>query len=41
MSIQAVSRHLGERWETVKNIDKLYLQKTLPAVDPTQLTGLK
>ena len=41
MSIQAVSRHLGVRWETVKNIDKAYLEKTLPALDPTQLTGLK
>lgn len=41
MSIQAVSRHLGIRWETVKNIDKAYLEETLPALDPTQLTGLK
>ena len=41
MSIQAVSRHLGVRWETVKNIDKTYLEETLPALDPTQLTGLK
>ena len=41
MSIQAVSRHLGLRWETVKNIDKAYLVETLPALDPTQLTGLK
>jgi len=41
MSIQAVSRHLGVRWETVKNIDKAYLEGTLPALDPTQLTGLK
>lgn len=41
MSIQAVSRHLGLRWETVKNIDKAYLEKTLPALDPTQLTDLK
>jgi len=41
MSIQAVSRHLGLRWETVKNIDKAYLEETLPALDPTQLTGLK
>jgi len=40
MSIQAVSRHLGLRWETVKNIDKAYLEETLPALDPTQLTGL-
>jgi len=41
MSIQAVSRHLGLRWETVKNIDKAYLMETLPALDPAQLTGLK
>mgnify|MGYP001819867280 CR=1 FL=1 len=41
MSIQAVSRHLGLRWETVKNIDKAYLEENLPALDPTQLTGLK
>ena len=41
MSIQAVSKHLGVRWETVKNIDKTYLEETLPALDPTQLTGLK
>jgi transposase len=40
MSIQAVSKHLGLRWETVKNIDKTYLEETLPALDPTQLTGL-
>ena len=41
MSIQAVSNHLNIRWETVKNIDKAYLEKTLPALDPTQLSGLK
>ena len=41
MSIQAVSRHLGLRWETVKNIDRAYLEESLPALDPTQLTGLK
>lgn len=41
MSIQAVTRHLGLRWETVKNIDKAYLHRTLPALDPGALTGLK
>jgi transposase len=41
MSIQAVSRHLNIRWDTVKNIDKAYLLKTLPALDPAQLTDLK
>lgn len=41
MSIQAVARHLRLRWETVKNIDKAYLLETLPALDPTKLTGLE
>ncbi len=41
MSIQAVSKHLNLRWETVKNIDKIYLEKTLPALDPKQIVGLK
>ena len=41
MSIQAVSRHLNIRWETVKNIDRSYLVETLPALDPTQLTELE
>jgi len=41
MSISAVSKHLGIRWETVKNIDKHYLHETLPALDPSALTGLK
>lgn len=41
MSIQAVSRHLGVRWETVKNIDKHYLESTLPALEPGQLIDLK
>ncbi|MCK5356722.1 MAG: ISL3 family transposase [Methyloprofundus sp.] len=41
MSIQTVSRHLGIRWETVKKMDKYYLESSLPALDPSQLTGLK
>jgi transposase len=41
MGTQAVSRYLGLRWETVKNIDTAYLEETLPALAPTQLTGLK
>ena len=41
MSIQAVALHVGLRWETVKNIDKAYLHKTLPALDASQLTGLR
>ena len=40
MSIQAVSRHLGVRWETVKNMDRHVLETTLPSLDPSQLTGL-
>jgi len=41
LSIQAVARHLDLRWESTKNIDKAYLHKTLPDLDPTQLTDLK
>jgi len=41
MSIKTVSRHLKIRWETVKNIDKHYLESTLPALDPKQLKNLK
>lgn len=41
MSIQAVSRHLNIRWDSIKNIDKAYLEKTLPALEPEQLTDLK
>ena len=41
MSIQAVSRHLNLRWETVKNMDKAYLEATLPDLDPEQLKNLK
>jgi len=41
MSISAVSKHLGIRWETIKNIDKRYLHETLPALDPSILTNLK
>lgn len=40
MSILAVSRHLGVRWESVKNMDRYVLESTLPALDPSQLTGL-
>jgi transposase len=29
------------RWETVKNMDKFYLESTLPALDPSHLIGLK
>lgn len=41
MSIQAVSRHLNVRWETVKNIDKYHLESTLPTLIPSQLKNLK
>ena len=41
MSIQAVSRHLDVRWETVKNMDKFHLESTLPALVPSQLKDLK
>jgi transposase len=41
MSIQAVSRHLAIRWETIKNMDRYYLESTLPALDPGLLSGLK
>ena len=41
MSIDAVSRHLGLRWESVKNIDKAYMQQTLPALEPEKLKDLR
>lgn len=40
MSIQAVSRHLGLRWETVKNIDKSWLTTHLPDLVTEQLKDL-
>lgn len=41
MTISAVAKHFGLRWETVKNIDKTYLQDTLPSLIPEELTNLK
>jgi len=41
MSIQAVSRHLNLRWETVKNMDKAYLETSLPDLDPKLLKNLR
>ncbi len=41
MSIQAVSRHLDLRWETVKNMDKSYLEVSLPDLDPKHLKNLR
>lgn len=40
-SIAAVSDYFGLRWETVKNIDKEYLESTLPALEPGKLINLK
>ncbi len=40
-SIAAVSNYFDLRWETVKNIDKEYLEDTLPALNPEELTDLK
>jgi transposase len=40
MSISAVAKHFGLRWETVKNIDKAHLQDTLPLLNPEELTNL-
>ena len=41
MSISTVARHLSLRWESVKNMDKFYLESTLPALDPSQLKSIK
>ena len=41
MSIQSVARHVNVRWETVKNMEKLYLESSLAALDPNRLKGLK
>lgn len=41
MSISTVSRHLKLRWETVKNMDKYYLENTLPALNAQTLTNIK
>lgn len=41
MSISAVANYFNLRWETVKNIDKHYLQATLPSLNPAELTNLK
>jgi transposase len=41
MTISAVSKHFNLRWETVKNMDKQYLQDTLPALNPAELYNLK
>ena len=41
MTISAVAKHFGLRWETAKNIDKAHLQDTLPSLNPEELTNLK
>ncbi|MCX7124278.1 MAG: ISL3 family transposase [Gammaproteobacteria bacterium] len=41
MTISAVAKHFGLRWETVKNIDKAHLEDTLPSLIPEELTDLK
>jgi transposase len=41
MTISAVAKNFNLRWETVKNMDKKYLQETLPALDPATLIDLK
>lgn len=41
MTISAVAKHFNLRWETVKNIDKHYLQETLPSLNPEKLVNLK
>jgi len=38
--ISVIAKHFGLRWETVKNIDKALLNRTLPPSDPALLTGL-
>lgn len=41
MSISTVSRHLNLRWGMVKDMDRFYLESTLPALDPSRLKDLK
>lgn len=40
MSIQSVAKHFALRWDTVKNMDKRYLQSTLPTLTPSELKNL-
>jgi len=41
MPISAVALYVGLRWNTVKNIDKAWMQKTLPMKHPSDLEGLE
>ncbi len=40
LAIQVVAKHFQIRWETVKNIDKAYLENTLPALNPSDISSL-
>jgi len=41
MPISAVALYVGLRWNTVKNIDKAWMEKTLPMKHPSDLEGLE
>lgn len=41
MPISVIARHYGLLWETIKNIDKASLHRTLPPSEPAKLRGLK
>jgi len=41
MPVSAVSLYVGLRWNTVKNIDKEWMKKTLPIKKPCDLEGLE
>jgi len=41
MPISAVALYVGLRWNTVKNIDKAWIKKTLPMKRPSDLEGLE
>lgn len=41
MPMSTVAKHLKLRWETVKNMDKHYLETTLPNMEPGELRNLR
>jgi transposase len=41
MPVSAVALYVGLRWNTVKNIDKAWIEKTLPMKHPSDLNGLE
>ncbi len=41
MPVSAVARYVGLRWNTVKNIDKAWIEKSLPMKHPSDLEGLE